>query len=75
MTFSPQRRCPDCGVTMERTQPVVAGAGEEVVKLRTSERRKGLLGSLGMKETLRVRAHVCPECGLTRFYADLADGS
>ncbi|WP_237718865.1 hypothetical protein [Halogranum rubrum] len=73
MTFSPQRRCPDCGVTMERTKPVVAGAGEEVVKLRTSERKKGLLGSLGMKESLRVDAYVCPECGLTRFYADLDD--
>ncbi|SDM45708.1 hypothetical protein SAMN04487949_1726 [Halogranum gelatinilyticum] len=71
MSFPEQRRCPDCGVTMERTTPVVVGGGSEVLKLRTAERAKGLLGSLGMKETIGVTAHVCPECGLTRLYADL----
>lgn len=55
---------------MERTKPVTSMEGE-ALKLQTNERKKGWLGSLGMKETLAVQAHVCPECGLTRFYADL----
>jgi hypothetical protein len=58
---------------MERTTPVVVGGGSEILKLRTGERAKGLLGSLGMRETIGVQAHVCPECGLTRFYADLEE--
>ena len=64
--------CPDCGVATEPTDPVQAGEAM-TVKLRTRERRDGLLGSLGMRERLDVTAHVCPECGLVRWYADVEE--
>ncbi len=65
-------RCPDCGVTMEPTDPVQS-ADSGRIRLRTKERREGLLGSLGMRERLDVTAFVCPECGLVQWYADVEE--
>ncbi len=62
-------RCPDCGVTMERADPMTA-VQQERLKLRTEETREGILGSLGLTRTLTARGYVCPECGLVRLYAD-----
>jgi predicted RNA-binding Zn-ribbon protein involved in translation (DUF1610 family) len=70
LTSETERRCPDCGVAMEPTDPVQAGDAMGVV-LRTRERRDGLLGSLGTRERLEATVFVCPECGLTRWYADV----
>ncbi|WP_101294795.1 hypothetical protein [Halegenticoccus soli] len=72
MPTETQRRCPDCGVAMERVTPVTSVDGE-VLRLRTDEPKKGILGSLGLKETVQPYGYVCPECGLVRFYVD-ADG-
>ncbi len=63
-------RCPDCSVSMQRTTPFTALQNEKV-RLRTSERREGLLGSLGAKRSLDVHGYLCPSCGLVRWYADL----
>ncbi len=69
MTNTDPRRCPDCGVGMEPTTPVTSMDGE-LLRLRTKESRRGLLGSLGFKETVQPTAYVCPECGLVRMYVD-----
>lgn len=61
-------RCPDCGVTMEEMKLRTDDGFQ--VRLVSDESRGGLLGSLGMKEKYGVRPWVCPECSLTRFYAD-----
>lgn len=63
------RRCPDCGVTMD-AGTLVSSADREAVTLRTGESAGGVLGRLGMRETLPVAAHACPECGLVRLYAE-----
>jgi hypothetical protein len=65
-------RCPDCGVTMEE-MTLRTGGGYET-RLVSDETREGLLGSLGVKEKFEVEAFVCPECSLTRLYADTDDG-
>jgi rubredoxin len=62
-----ERRCPDCGVTMETVEFGMNDAWNPHVK--TDERRSGLLGKLGAKETNDVQTVACPECGLLRFYA------
>lgn len=64
-----ERRCPDCGVGMD-TGAVIGSANREAVQLRTDESAGGVLGKLGMNETLSVDAWACPECGLIRLYAD-----
>lgn len=69
MSDQPDRRCPDCGVAMEATQPVTSFDGE-VLRLRTDESKEGILGSLGFKESVQPVAYVCPECGLVRLYVD-----
>lgn len=66
------RRCPDCDAKMARATPVTA-MQQERLKLRTEERRSGVLGSLGVTRKLPVDAFVCPECGLVRWYADLEE--
>ncbi|MFD1567715.1 hypothetical protein [Halolamina litorea] len=65
------RRCPDCGVTME-TAKLRTSDGFELY-LVTDEPKKGILGSLGVKEKTKPTTYVCPECGLLRQYVDLED--
>lgn len=62
-----ERRCPDCGVTMNE-HDIYTGGGQ--FDLRTDESTEGILGSLGAKERLSVSPYHCPECGLVRFYAE-----
>ncbi|QCJ46417.1 MULTISPECIES: hypothetical protein [Haloprofundus] len=66
---SDTHRCPDCGVTMERADPVTT-IQQERLKLRTDHAREGLLGRLGLRRTPTVYGYVCPECRLVRLYAD-----
>ena len=62
-----QRRCPDCGVTME---PVSVRDGESMrLSIATGE-REGLLGKLGFKNRANLRGVCCPECQLVRLYAE-----
>ena len=66
-----ERRCPDCGVTME---PVKLRTGEGFsLRVSTDQRREGLLGKLGLTEDHSVEGRLCPECGLVRAYADVDD--
>jgi len=65
------RRCPDCGVTMEpMTMRTTGGHNLQVV---SEENREGILGKLGVNQTYGVETLVCPECGLVRLYADVAE--
>ncbi|WP_373188660.1 hypothetical protein [Halolamina sp.] len=66
-----EKRCPDCGVPLEALK-LRTGDGF-TLQIHTNEPRPGLLGGLGMKETLTPTAHVCPECGLTRLYVEEDD--
>lgn len=59
------RRCPDCGVTMEE---ITIRAGGHVANAYTGEKREGLLGKLGVNESADVESVACPECGLIRNY-------
>lgn len=62
------RRCPDCGVTMESI--TVRTNGGYTLTVDTGETRDGVLGRLGLSETASVDAVCRPECGLVRLYAD-----
>lgn len=62
-------RCPDCGVSLEPVKFGMNDAWKPYVK--TSERREGFLGSLGMNEKKEVETGMCPECGRLLFHADL----
>ncbi len=64
-------RCPDCGVTMEAMKLRTDDGFQ--VRLVSEESRGGLLGSLGVKEKYGVEPFVCPECSLTRLYADTGE--
>jgi hypothetical protein len=37
----------------------------------SEEDADGIVGSLGVKEKFDANAFVCPECGLSRVYADV----
>jgi len=63
-------RCPDCNVDLQRSTPTTA-LQHEKVRLRTTQPREGLFGSLGAKRTVDVSGYICPECGLVRWYAAL----
>jgi len=61
-------RCPDCSVEMERTRLDAMGY---TLRFVSDEEESGILGSLGVKQKFDANAYVCPECGLSRLYADL----
>ncbi|MFD1514988.1 hypothetical protein [Halomarina rubra] len=65
------RRCPDCGVTLEPMKLRTDDGFQ--VRAVSEENREGLLGSLGVKEKHRIDPFVCPECARTLFYANLDD--
>ena len=60
-------RCPDCGVTLEEHD---LSTGQGHLRIKTDRNADGFFGSLGVAERLDVSPHLCPECGLVRFYAD-----
>ena len=62
------RRCPDCGVTMESVTLRTNGGYE--LQVVSDEKRGVILGSLGMNERFDLEAVACPECGLLRTYVD-----
>lgn len=63
------RDCPDCGVSMESMElKTREGYGLRFV---SDERREGILGKLGARQTYGAETLVCPDCGLSRVYADL----
>ncbi len=64
-----QHSCPDCDVTMEKTKVTAEGVGDLYVG---TERDGGVLDRLGVASHTPVHAFLCPECGLTRLYADLS---
>lgn len=61
-------RCPACSVEMEKMNRYVGGHQLQFVSEKNKE---GLLGSLGAKQRFGTSTVVCPECGLSRLYADL----
>jgi rubredoxin len=63
-------RCPDCSVEMEQ---MTLSAGGYNLRFVSEESTEGILGSLGVKEKFDADAFVCPECGLSRLYADIDD--
>jgi DNA-directed RNA polymerase subunit RPC12/RpoP len=65
-------RCPDCGVEMEEMQ---FQSGGHYARFVSDENKEGILGKFGVNQTYRARAFVCPECGLSRLYADLDEDS
>ncbi|NGM68141.1 hypothetical protein G6M89_03790 [Natronolimnobius sp. AArcel1] len=62
-----QRRCPDCGVTMEAV-PVRDGNSMKL-SIKTGT-RDGLLGKLGVSNSAHLQSVCCPECRLVRLYAE-----
>lgn len=64
------RSCPCCDVAMEATAVTAEGVGDLYV---TTERQDGILKRLGIGESTALDAFLCPECGLTQLYADLAE--
>ncbi|WP_226007652.1 hypothetical protein [Natrinema salinisoli] len=63
-----QRRCPDCGVSME---PTSLRSNDGFGLVIDTGKRDGMLGKLGLSETASVDGVCCPECGLVRLHADL----
>ncbi len=64
-----QCRCPDCDVRMEKTTLTTEGIGGLYIE---TERDGGVLDRLGIGSQTPVDAVLCPDCGLTRLYADLS---
>jgi predicted RNA-binding Zn-ribbon protein involved in translation (DUF1610 family) len=46
-------------------------AGGYNLRVVSEESTEGILGSLGVKEKFAAHVFVCPECGLSRVYADI----
>lgn len=67
------RRCPDCEVTMAEVKFGMKVSANDAWDpyVKTGESRGGILGALGAKQKHDIDPHLCPECGLVRFYADL----
>jgi hypothetical protein len=64
-----ERQCPDCDVQMEETNVTAEGVGDLYVE---TERDGGVLDRLGVGHQTPLRASLCPECGLTRIYAEIS---
>nr|WP_240145711.1 hypothetical protein [Halococcus salsus] len=55
---------------METTTATAEGVGDIYVE---TEREDGILKRLGVGSRTPLTALLCPECGLTRFYADIPE--
>jgi len=65
-TMDEDRRCPDCGVTL---QPIALQAGGMYTLFAVAEDDGGgVLDSLSPDERHHVETTACPECGLVRSY-------
>jgi hypothetical protein len=64
-----ERQCPECDVRMEKTNVTAEGVGDLYVE---TERNGGVLDRLGVGHQTPLRAVLCPECGLTRLYAEVS---
>lgn len=62
--------CPQCDVEMKEAAVTAEGVGKLYVG---TERSDGILKHLGIDENVPLNAFLCPECGLTRLYADLVE--
>jgi hypothetical protein len=65
-----QRHCSDCDVAMEKTNVTAEGVGDLYIE---TERDGGVLDRLGVGYQTPLSAYLCPECGLTRLYADFSE--
>lgn len=65
--------CPDCDVPMESMRLQTSDGYTN--RFVSDENRDGLLGKIGVKQSYDAEAFVCPDCGLSRLYADLGDES
>lgn len=65
-----EKRCPDCAVEMEELTLRTVGYNKKLA-LVTDEPRDGLLGRLGPNKKYEAVPYVCPDCALTRLYADV----
>jgi hypothetical protein len=65
-----EQSCPDCAVQMEQTNVTAEGVGDLYIE---TERDSGILDHLGVEHQTPLSAYLCPECGITRLYADLSE--
>ena len=65
-----ERHCPDCDVQMEQTRVSAEGVGDLYIE---TERDGGVLDRLSIEHQTPLYAFLCPECGLTQFYAELSE--
>jgi rubredoxin len=64
------RYCPDCDIQLEQTTVTAEGVGDLYIE---TERDGGILDRLGVGHHTPLSAFLCPDCGLTRLYADLSE--
>lgn len=55
---------------MEQTNVAAEGVGNLYIE---TGRDSGILDHLGVEHQTPLSAYLCPECGLTRLYADLSE--
>ncbi|ERG96617.1 hypothetical protein [Haloquadratum walsbyi] len=67
-----ERRCPDCDVQMEKTRVSAEGISNLYVE---TDRDDGMLSRLGIGSQNPLHAFLCPECGVTKLYADVSSDS
>jgi hypothetical protein len=65
-----EHHCPDCHEQMKNTTVTAEGVGDLYIE---TEREGGLLDRIGVGYQTPLRAFVCSECGLTRFYAEFSE--
>ncbi|QAU14059.1 hypothetical protein EKH57_15875 [Halorubrum sp. BOL3-1] len=65
-----EQSCPDCDIQMEQTNITAESVGDLYVE---TERDGGILNRLGIGYQIPLSAYLCPECGITRLYADLSE--
>jgi len=65
----PDPHCPDCDIEME--EMTLRSTDGHILQFVSGENRDGILGSLGVKQKFGATTFVCPECGVSRLYAEL----
>lgn len=67
-----ERHCPDCDVRMNEVRVTAEGVGDLYVE---TGRDGGVLDRLGVPNQSILDPVLCPDCGLTRLYADVEEDS